>query len=877
MTIIKSLVYPLPALTLTQKECTSIMAPVKKAGLNAMHISRSYLNDLAFGSKEELGLGITELYTKQGVIHAYYLEKYLDTDTLTGKFLRCEIEAATLELGIGGNIFDYDYNKYSPLLTDSWVKNTWEFFHLHKITFKQQVTAKLKKEREGDIFIMERIVEQGQLKPTELNEVNRCRQHLQVNTLADIGDGYGEYLTSTYKCNKDTTRETQYNLPTQPRPGIKAIRSWKRNIKRHFLNDENKLVDELGRWYKRPEKWTWYVGLQEPHHIYEIRANGRIRTWIRENNYGPHARRKVYIYWTDAVHMSQNIAPATIIRRPNQRIKLTGYAETNNREFCHFKIPILGDTSLLEYASVPNMETTQQIIAAITARILLIISDGSHYDEIKLGAASWLIDNGNTILARGSSRTPGEKNVQGSYRSELHGILSGILHICKTLRFYPNVTGKVKYGCDGKGAVSAINDRYTITEINRKNADIITAIWKLTNASPIEWEFYHLHGHQDDNVSFQDLPRDAQLNVLADAAAKQHCNLLMENQQHTTAYTPWLPYQRHRTHHYGKLISGEYKETIRTTIQSKRARQYWINKYDFTEEHTIQIDWDLRQRSLQTFPRHKHCWLGKWCSGFCRTSRQNKRYGYQDNTKCPRCPCEMENTTHIIKCPSNDNNEMWEAEMNDLHVWMKEQDSSPEIIWWLLQALDKWRKDEEIELPSTLDDQLHTILEQQHSIGWKEMMEGYWHKGWRLIQERYWDRKRSKKSPLVWASKLQQRIWYTLWRIWDLRNKIKHGDKEQEHSQERQDLQVAIEQQWEIGISTLPPRYGFLFHGTIEDRLTDTTGNQHKWLASVWSARDFHDGFAKCLWDKIWQQRDSIAGDEDLYRMQTPTTNKKEL
>lgn len=56
LTIMRSLLYPLPAITLTGKDCNYIMAPVLEAGLQNYTICKNYPQAVTYGPKEEGGL-----------------------------------------------------------------------------------------------------------------------------------------------------------------------------------------------------------------------------------------------------------------------------------------------------------------------------------------------------------------------------------------------------------------------------------------------------------------------------------------------------------------------------------------------------------------------------------------------------------------------------------------------------------------------------------------------------------------------------------------------------------------------------------------------------------------------------------------------------
>jgi hypothetical protein len=66
-TIWKTLDYPLPCTTLTEKQCEQIMQPAMSAGLAKSHIFRSFPTSLLHAGSEELGAGLSHLFTVQGI------------------------------------------------------------------------------------------------------------------------------------------------------------------------------------------------------------------------------------------------------------------------------------------------------------------------------------------------------------------------------------------------------------------------------------------------------------------------------------------------------------------------------------------------------------------------------------------------------------------------------------------------------------------------------------------------------------------------------------------------------------------------------------------------------------------------------------------
>ena len=54
-----------------------------------------------------------------------------------------------------------------------------------------------------------------------------------------------------------------------------------------------------------------------------------------------------------------------------------------------------------------------------------------------------------------------------------------------------------------------------------KHFDLVQGIRRLRSTLTTSTAFYHLYGHQDKHTPFTLLPRDVQLNILADSKAQQ--------------------------------------------------------------------------------------------------------------------------------------------------------------------------------------------------------------------------------------------------------------------------------------------------------------------------------------------------------------------
>ena len=100
-TILKSIEYPLPALTLSEKDCKKIMQPILSASLTKTSVSQRFPRKVLFGPYNEGGLGIDLLYISQGAMHLEKFQTHYGTSSMTGTLLWVSMEIAILEVGVG--------------------------------------------------------------------------------------------------------------------------------------------------------------------------------------------------------------------------------------------------------------------------------------------------------------------------------------------------------------------------------------------------------------------------------------------------------------------------------------------------------------------------------------------------------------------------------------------------------------------------------------------------------------------------------------------------------------------------------------------------------------------------------------------------------
>ena len=107
--VMRSLIYPLPAITLIEAECTHIMAPILKYVLNKLQIVSTIKRDVIYGPVFFQGMGMKTLYTLLGAIHCSFMVQFLRDYIDLVRLLQKAYEGMSMELGLPECPFKYSY------------------------------------------------------------------------------------------------------------------------------------------------------------------------------------------------------------------------------------------------------------------------------------------------------------------------------------------------------------------------------------------------------------------------------------------------------------------------------------------------------------------------------------------------------------------------------------------------------------------------------------------------------------------------------------------------------------------------------------------------------------------------------------------------
>ena len=814
-TICKTLEYPLPVTCLTRAQCTSIMAPVLDTALPGVGISRKFNRKYIHGPPECYGLSITSLYVYQGASHVDMLTSHWKEKSTTGELLRGTIECLKVELGLPSNPLQYEYERWSESITPCWITATWKFMSEYDISIDLEI-PEIPLRREKDQYLMKMFYDSGATK-IQLRDLNKCRLHLKVVTLADIFEANGKTIT-TQAWNGDKMMETRKNIiwPDQPRPIGTQWTLWRSFLRKALLLN-NKIAPEthaLGKWTEAPEAedWKWFIDIRS-NHLFKKQG-----PFIEIFN----PRSRVFHNHTYIKHSLINVLPISAIRCTvsqihRNKVRLHSYGD--------FRPGIIAQT---EGESFPmeieeNQVALADIIEGLKSGTTIAVSDGSF--KLMFGTAAFILYN--TITGRkirGCIISSGGPEDQSPYRSELIGLAGIITHVATLCDEHNIPNPSIEIACDGLSALENISQGIKAkSKTKQKHYDIIAYAKEMMSKSKVKWTFRHVYGHRDDITS--ELTIWEQLNVMADSLAKEYWDL------NKFVYEPNIPFKMgFPTVCIGsEKVCSKLRYNIQTKATFKDWEKWWIVKQSELQKQHHNVDWYNMRLAFKSIHPHEKIWVTKHSQGTCGVNKWLHRWKQSNTPKCPRCNRMTETSVHVWKCEDSDN---WNVVLDKWERWLRRYNCPANDITAILNVWTEWRTDSPITFDHNISEAIRETLEDQLRIGWDRFAFGYVSKRWDQTISQW---PNGTYNPSV--SSLIKLIWTTGRMMWEERNEFVHNNEETKQGEMLEQINRMIEKEYESRGIGLPEKEQCMFAKPVKSIIKASRNYKRNWLGRLYAAR----------------------------------------
>ena len=205
--------------------------------------------------------------------------------------MRQSFEMFQLSLGLGGNIFERDYDTLGVLAEHCWFEHTWKLCHKFDVVIELNSSYNVPQIRVKDRPIMEILIDSGIWTDQELNSLQTVRRFLKVFWKSDALRMDGRTIDPSMMNNNE--EKSSWIFPLE-RSRPKDFVLWRAAIQ--SITNANTLTFQtpLGPFIRMPHKEvTWFISTDKQN-LYRRNPNGTFDTY-RPNPNGRSMRKLKYI------------------------------------------------------------------------------------------------------------------------------------------------------------------------------------------------------------------------------------------------------------------------------------------------------------------------------------------------------------------------------------------------------------------------------------------------------------------------------------------------------------------------------------------------------------------------------------------------------
>ena len=846
----KSIEYPLPATSLSEKQLSSIMWQILQHYLPKSGINRYIPRDVLYAPLTYQGLGVQNPFIIQGCKHIHDMVEHLHKNSITGQLIATSLEHLRIEMGSNVPIMSTDPSLFAAFhLTDSWVMDTWKFCHEQGITVEDK-TPSLPMLRENDKCIMDEFRTNKHIAPKSLQVLNRCRLYLRAFSLSDISTGDGKAIsTQAWKGVYDGATGRKGELwPQIPPPSSANWKTWREALRVTFCSQCNRQLDSPLRHWVEESEHKWYIQ-PTTKTLFATLEDGSWRLY-KCNTVRTRSLRFTNTPICTNPPDKDHIVPTTVYKEANYI-----YAEGFSPAVFRAKEDRAVSTPTWLFETRCQNGKEDDIALALQNGTGIAVSDGSYKEELGQGASASIIANRTTTASiQVTSIVPGEAEIQNAYRSELTGLLASLQLIHDTCIKYHITKGSCTVVCDGKGALHKI---FSTTKERLKpsteHADLIAACTQLIDKIPIQLYPQHVKAHQEEVKLFHELSDFEKLNVLMDYKAKQ---ALKHNPYSDIELQqlPQHPLSYHQILHEGRIQRFNFSNALYNSIYKKRSLNHWIKINRFHQNQNHIIDWQAQAKAIKEIKPSRQRFISKWSADYIGTGANLVDWQQRHHGNCPYCDHKNETTEHVLLCRSTEAQDRWNEAMQKYKDKLKLIKTNRLVRNVIETELHYWRNQLHPPDITVLPLDLQKTITQQRKLGWKNFLEGILTKEWASIQRRYKPSTYGYSKSRIWIKKLIKLNWIFLQQIWTDRNDKLHNTQTVLDREGHQELLRAIEQEWKIGLHRLPIReFAYLFQIKWKQLQQKSTSYLKSWFVKVRLGRELHQD-SKLITDEFSEQ-----------------------
>jgi ribonuclease HI len=371
-------------------------------------------------------------------------------------------------------------------------------------------------------------------------------------------------------------------------------------------------------------------------------------------------------------------------------------------------------------------------------------------------------------------------NSNPMYMNSYRGEMAGIQDLVEWMHSTELRKKVLKIVCDNESCVKSINRQgFSLIDLDKAESDLIRDITiKLKNFDDVTVEW--VKGHQDNNIAYDDLPIESQLNIDCDAAAKLHLR------EGTKPKHPNKPAAGYKAMLYlgGYMVTTNMNEQIQMAGQARKMLAYAADKFGWTDNQAIAtVNWRAIGRAKRSLKLSPSVRTSKMMYDWLNVGSQKKKMG--GDSICPCCGIEEEDQLHLYRCT----NEQMQATLKDsiaaTNTRLVKEGLITPVYTAFINCICEATNQPPLSSYIIEDEEALRCIQSQETLGMESILRGFHHIDWLHLLRDKWvkprvsedgQKKERRKDPLEQSVVLVKCVWDIFEAQWKCRNDILHSN-----------------------------------------------------------------------------------------------------
>ncbi len=192
----------------------------------------------------------------------------------------------------------------------------------------------------------------------------------------------------------------------------------------------------------------------------------------------------------------------------------------------------------------------------------------------------------------------------------------------------------------------------------------------------------------------------------------------------------------------------------------------------------------------------------------------------------------------MIHCQHEDATLCWNIGIEELKVWMSQNNSIPGLAEAVGLRISHWRNNQPLQDITNPNDTVRDLIQAQDSLEWDALFFGTIHDSWSKEQGAYLKALGKRTTGVTWISRFIRKLWDLQHKMCLHRNYYVHKEGRTVHQHEEESINRVIHEEFARGRDGLAQEYGGLFRGNAESLVSKDAAARIIWLSNVWAGRD---------------------------------------